>query len=250
MKKYNLSKKTVYRNNLAKLMDSRNINASYLAMATGISKATIYRIRSNKYNKTTNRVVNTICDAFGISLDEFMIRVDFNQMIKEKMCEVSFAPSNVLKLHNILLETTGTKFKIEPYNSGYSININSKWQRKNNFSGNVRLTIEDNEIVFKVLDFDFTSFDDYFFKSIILGFEKYAKEIGIKYVIFSHGVLYNTYNLVYQPIKALLQNGYGYYNDFLQNITLFDDNEVYERVLGKKDRIYGFTKFITYKQVC
>lgn len=242
MKQSNLYKKIVYKNNLSELMHIRNVNASDLAMATGICRSTIYRIKNNKFNKTTKTITNKICDVLEISVDEFKTPTSYKQMIQEKLREASFIPSNILMLQKILLRLTGTKFKIESYNSGYSINIDSKCIRKNNFSGNVRLTIEDNEIAFKVIDFDFIYFDKEFFNDIVLGFEKYAKRIGVKYVIFSHGVLYNTYHLVRTPIKALLDNKYGYYNDDLQNILLVDYNEVYERFENNTDRIYKFAK--------
>lgn len=92
---------------------------------------------------------------------------------------------------------------MDPYNENSCLNIRMKWKRKNKFSGNIRITTEEDEIVFKVIDFTF--FESKLVDSIIRSFEIYAFYIGVKYIIFSPGVLYNTYELVHEQLELLLK---------------------------------------------
>ncbi|TMT01708.1 hypothetical protein FD688_01260 [Apilactobacillus kunkeei] len=106
--------------------------------------------------------------------------------------------------------------------------------------------MEDGELVFKIIDFDFKYYEKELFDSIVKSFELYAKYIGVKYIVFSPGVLYNTYNKVREPIRELLNNKYIYYYEYLKNNALLDEDKIYKRFINKSDRIYGFSKFVTY----
>lgn len=243
---FNWERKPALRNNLDKIMKERHLSNSYLSKLSGVSRSTIYRIRINPYNKTTMVVKNKLCSALHLKMNEFDKKVDHLYMILEKINKASFSKKNIIEFQKILFTNTHGYFQMDPYNENSCLNIRMKWKRKNKFSGNIRITTEEDEIVFKVIDFDFTFFESKLVDSIIRSFEIYAFYIGVKYIIFSPGVLYNTYELVHEPIRALIEKDYVYYRGSLKNAVLITEDNIYSRFINKVDRIYGFAKFITY----
>ncbi|MCT6839577.1 MAG: helix-turn-helix transcriptional regulator [Bifidobacteriales bacterium] len=246
MKRYDIYRKPVFRNNLDEIMTKNNISSSYLSRISGISRSTIYRIRMNPYNKTTSYIKNKICESLNIQKEKFGEKVEYAQMMFEKIGSVDFNEKNISQFKKILYDETKGFFQIDPYSRNSCINIKMKWRRKNTFLGNIRITMEDGELVFKIIDFDFKYYEKELFDSIVKSFELYAKYIGVKYIVFSPGVLYNTYNKVREPIRELLNNKYIYYYKYLKNNTLLDEDKIYKRFINKSDRIYGFSKFVTY----
>ncbi|HCY0777706.1 TPA: helix-turn-helix transcriptional regulator [Staphylococcus aureus] len=59
------------KNNLSMLMGKKRINASKLSKETGISRTTIYGLYHEKTESPDTKTVLTLCDYFGITLNEF-----------------------------------------------------------------------------------------------------------------------------------------------------------------------------------
>ncbi|HDS3701815.1 helix-turn-helix transcriptional regulator [Staphylococcus aureus] len=61
------------KNNLSMLMGKERINASKLSKETGISRTTIYGLYHEKTESPDTKTVLTLCDYFGITLNEFLV---------------------------------------------------------------------------------------------------------------------------------------------------------------------------------
>ena len=59
---------------LKQLMHERQVTQAKLAEDTGIPQSTISRWSGNKVDRVELRLLNTLCEYFGVGLDELIIR--------------------------------------------------------------------------------------------------------------------------------------------------------------------------------
>lgn len=206
-------------NRLSEIMDVLQLSDRGLSKISSVDRSTIYRIRKNKYHKITKRVRRSICESIGIKEGELLKMVPYEHKYNELLLLNEFNKQNLDALSLILELETGMKFIMNPYSGLRSLNIRSKYKRKNNFYGNFRIDIDGSNPVLEIIDFDFDFFDPCLYLNVTNALEKYSSYLGSKYIFFCINVKFNYFSESNKNIYTLLDAGYEFvktsYDDFV-----------------------------------
>lgn len=206
-------------NRLSDIMEKLQLSDRELSKISSVDRSTIYRIRKNKFHKITKRVRKSICKSLCIQEVELLKMVPYEYKYNELLLLNEFNKQNLDSLSLILELETGMKFIMNPYNGLRSLNIRSKYKRRNNFSGNFRINIDGSNPVIEIVDFDFDFFDPCLYLNVTNALEKYSSYLGSKYIFFYMNVRFNSFRDANKPIYTLLDSGYRFvkseYSDFV-----------------------------------
>lgn len=182
------------KNYLKDIMKKRNISTSQLSNETGISRQTITKIKNNPFYNISGQTISELILFFNITFDDFLTPYTKEGYLIELLSSKSFTDNHLKLLNNIINYNLNFSCNFSAYSSHKRcLNFHSKGRKNLKFSGNIRLSIDSNGLIFNVVDFDLydmkksLSFDYLinFYQQFIICLEIYASKIGFTKILIN-----------------------------------------------------------------